>query len=266
MNKPTSIKIDAFGLILPAIVLTIWFVSSYLLGVPDYILPAPGKIAAVLLDFVTGNSNLSFYSGQFLIHSVASFGRVIEGFLLALLFGLPLGLVTGRFILAKRIFDPLVHLIRMVPGIGWLPIAMVWFGVGHATTVFLIALAAFFPIYINSALGVSQIPEKLIQAARVLGAKGWALFFHVILPASAPSILSGMRLALGISWAYVVLGELTGVSLGLGAVMMNARMLGDTSMIIICMISIAFWGRISDRVLVAIIRRLHPVKEVSRNE
>ena len=259
-------KLDILGLLLPAALLAAWCTASYLLRVPRYILPAPGQIALGLLDFITGSSRLTPYSGQFLMHAAASIGRVVEGFLLALCFGLLLGILTGSFLKIKRIFDPLVHLIRMVPGIGWLPIAMVWFGVGHATAVFLIALAAFFPIYLNTAIGVRQIPDKLIQASRVLGAKGWALFFHVIIPASAASILSGMRLGLGISWAYVVLGELTGVSKGLGAVMMNARMLGDTNMIIICMIVIALLGWISDRLLVAVISRLHPAKGVISHE
>ena len=260
------LKFDVLGLLLPAALLAAWCIASYLLRVPRYILPAPGQIALGLLDFITGSSRLTLYSGQFLMHAAASIGRVMEGFLLALCFGLLLGILTGSFLKIKRVFDPLVHLIRMVPGIGWLPIAMVWFGVGHATAVFLIALAAFFPIYLNTAIGVRQIPDKLIQASRVLGAKGWALFFHVIIPASAASILSGMRLGLGISWAYVVLGELTGVSKGLGAVMMNARMLGDTNMIIICMIVIALLGWISDRLLVAVISRLHPAKGVISHE
>ena len=259
-------KLDILGLLLPAAFLAVWCTASYLLRVPRYILPAPGQIALGLLDFITGSSRLTPYSGQFLMHAAASIGRVVEGFMLALCFGLLLGILTGSFLKIKRIFDPLVHLIRMVPGIGWLPIAMVWFGVGHATAVFLIALAAFFPIYLNTAIGVRQIPDKLIQASRVLGAKGWALFFHVIIPASAASILSGMRLGLGISWAYVVLGELTGVSKGLGAVMMNARMLGDTNMIIICMIVIALLGWISDRLLVAVISKLHPAKGVISRE
>ncbi|MCB8817570.1 ABC transporter permease [Desulfosporosinus shakirovi] len=266
MKKRLRFKLDILGLLLPAVLLAAWCTASYLLRVPGYILPGPGQIALGLADFMTGNSRLSPYSGQFLMHSAASIGRVMEGFLLALCFGLPLGILTGSFLKVKRVFDPLVHLIRMVPGIGWLPIAMVWFGVGHSTAVFLIALAAFFPVYLNTAIGVRQVPGKLIQASRVLGAKGWAVFFYVIIPAAASSILSGMRLGLGISWAYVVLGELTGVSLGLGAVMMNARMLGDTEMIIICMIVIALLGWISDRLLVALIRKLHPGKEVIRHE
>ena len=103
-------------------------------------------------------------------------------------------------------------------------------------------------------------------AARILGAEGPTLFVHVIIPASAAGILSGLRLGLGVSWAYVVLGELTGVSKGLGAVMMNARMLGDTSMIIVSMIVIALLGWLSDRLLLALIKRVHPSKEVLSHE
>lgn len=257
---------DIWGLLLPALLISTWCLSSYALGVPEYILPAPGQTALYLADFLTGSGRLTPYSGQLLIHSAASILRVAQGFLLAMAFGLPMGIITGSFFKIKRIFDPLVHMLRMIPGIGWLPIAMVWFGVGNRTAVFLIALAAFFPVYLNTAIGVRQVPDKLIQAARMLGAEGLMLFVHVIIPASSASILSGMRLGLGVSWAYVVLGELTGVSRGLGAVMMNARMLGDTAMIVICMIVIAFLGWLSDRLLIAGIKRLHSSKEVMSHE
>lgn len=266
MKKCFRSGFDILGLLLPAMLVSAWCLSSYILGVPEYIIPAPGQTALYLADFLTGSDRLTPYSGQLLIHSAASMGRVAQGFLLAMIFGLPMGIITGSFFKIERIFDPLVHMLRMIPGIGWLPIAMVWFGVGNRTAVFLIALAAFFPIYLNTAIGVRQVPDKLIQAARMLGAKGFMLFVHVIIPASSASILSGMRLGLGVSWAYVVLGELTGVSRGLGAVMMNARMLGDTAMIVICMIVIAFLGWISDRLLIAGIKRLHSSKEVMSHE
>lgn len=257
---------DIWSFILPASALAAWCAASYILNVPAYIIPTPGDVAASLVNFAAGYGLAGPYSGGLLVHSAASAGRVAHGFFLALCAGLPLGILTGSFSKARRIFDPFVHLLRMVPGIGWLPIAMVWFGVGRATAVFLISLAAFFPIYLSTSIAVRQVPEKLVQAARILGAEGPTLFVHVIIPASAAGIISGLRLGLGVSWAYVVLGELTGVSKGLGAVMMNARMLGDTSMIIVSMIVIALLGWLSDRLLLALIKRVHPSKEVLSHE
>jgi NitT/TauT family transport system permease protein len=189
-----------------------------------------------------------------------------QGFLVALAIGFPLGLLTGRFNAMKQVFDPLFNMVRTIPGISWLPLAMVWFGIGSKPTVFLIAVGAFFPIYLNTAIGVKQIPDGLIQAARMLGARGRDLFFRTIIPAAAASILTGMRLGLGFAWAYLVVGEMTGVSQGLGATMMGARLVGNTSMIIVCMLCIAFWGVVTDRLLVYVIRKLHPSKEIMSHE
>ena len=158
----------------------------------------------------------------------------------------------------RRLFDPFINMIRMIPGIGWFPIAMVWFGVGDKTTIFLISLAAFFPAYINTVRAVMDVPKILIDAGRVLGANRIAVFRMVILPASLPGIFAGLRLSMGVCWAYLVLGELTGVSEGLGAVMMDSRMLGSVDMIIICMLAISIWGRISDLILLAIYKKLRP--------
>lgn len=246
--------------IIPIIIIIIWYISCTFLGVPNYIIPSPYHLYLVMIDFIIGGYDLSAYSGEFVIHSVFSIGRVLIGFLIALCLGIPLGILTGWFQLFNKLIDPFVHIIRTVPGIGWLPIAMVWFGVGNKTTIFLIALAAFFPIYMNTVLGVKTIPCQIICTGKMLGAKGWVLLTSVIIPAAMTSLFSGMRLGLGVCWAYLVLGELTGVTKGLGAVMMDARMLGNIDMIMICMISIAFWGRITDKILVFIIDSYLPTK------
>jgi len=261
-----KLKIDPLGWLLPLVILAFWFGSPVLFQIPDYVLPTPIQVLVRLIDFIFGTDPQKPYAGEFLHHSLASLSRVLRGFLLALLVALPLGVLTGRFIFARRVLEPLIHLLRVIPGIGWLPVAMVWFGVGKRTTVFLIALAAFFPIYLNTAVGVRQVPDKTIQAALALGAKDWDLFLRVIIPAAATTILSGIRLGLGISWAYLVLGELTGVTQGLGAVMMDARMLGNTDLILVSMILIAFWGRLCDRLLVVLIKNLHPAKEIASHD
>lgn len=257
--------IDILNVVLPALIVTAWLIMSAMLDVPEYIMPSPKQIFVQMADFILGSYKLTPYSGGFWIHSLASIGRVVGGFAIATLLGLPLGILTGHFSNMHRLFDPLVHILRMVPGIGWLPIAMVWFGVGNSTTIFLISLAAFFPVYLNTAQGVRHVPEKVIQAGRMLGADGYVLFTTIIVPAAMPSILAGMRLGLGVCWAYLVLGELTGVSKGLGAVMMDSRMLGNVDIIIICMISIAFWGKITDKALLLLMRRFQLHREVVKN-
>lgn len=253
-------------MILPVFILIFWIFASSNGIIPAYIFPSPKNLFRVFVDFISGSSKLTPYSGTFVSNFSVSCMRVFIGFIIASIFGLILGFLTGRSLVIKRIIDPTTNLIRTIPGIGWLPIAMIWFGVGEKTTIFLIALAAFFPIYINTAHGASQVSPLLIRAAKMLGANKITLFKTVIFPSAFPFILVGLRLGLGIAWAYLVLGELTGVSKGLGAIMMDSRMLGQVEMILVAMISIAILGRISDYLLVKILKIIFPYQEKKINE
>lgn len=256
-----SQRIDPVGLLLPIIFMMIWYLATLVGGVPSYILPSPQKLVQVLVDFTVAMEHYTPYAGKLMENLTASVLRVLGGFGLAAVTGLTLGMLTGRNVWAKRFFDPLIHMLRAVPGIGWLPLAMIWFGVGEKTTLFLIALAAFFPIYVNTAHGAAGVSPMLLRAARMLGADKVSLFTTVILPAAFPSIVVGLRLGLGVAWAYLVLGELTGVAKGLGAVMMDSRMLGHVDMVLAAMICIAILGKMTDTVLMAICNRLYPLRD-----
>ena len=249
---------DFAGLILPAAVIVLWQVFVVTGAVPAYKLPSPLTLIKVLWDFITGMLGIAPYSGTCLSHLLQSLRRVITGFLTALAFGLPLGFLTGRVPFAKRLLDPFVHLIRSIPGIGWLPIAIVWFGVGEGNTLFLIALAAFFPIYVNTAHGAAEIPVLTIRAGKMMGAKGFTLFRTILFPAAFPQIAVGLRLSLGVSWAYLVLGEVTGVSEDLGAVMTDGRMLGHVDIVLATMIVIAVAGKLTDILLMYLCRKISP--------
>jgi NitT/TauT family transport system permease protein len=259
-------KLEIAGFILPVTLFTVWYVATMEGVVPAYLLPSPWDLVRTAIDFAIASEDLTPYSGKLFVHSIASIGRVVTGFGLAAAIGLPLGFLSGRIALAKSSLDPTVHLIRIVPGIGWLPLAMVWFGVGESTTLFLISLASFFPIYVNAAQGASSVSPMLVRAGRMLGASELRIFTTVIIPAAMPSTVAGLRLGLGLSWAYLVLGELTGVTHGLGAVMMDARMLGNVEMILVSMIFIGLFGRISDLLLLGSFRRLNLLKGVMMDE
>jgi sulfonate transport system permease protein len=176
------------------------------------------------------------------------------GFFLAVSLGIPLGVLSGRMTICRRLISTTINGLRAVPGICWLPLALVWFGIGMRTTVFLVALAAFFPIYINTAAGTRQVSPLLYQAGAMLGVGRFRGIFAILLPAAMPQIISGLRLGLGLAWAYLVLGELTGVPSGLGAVIMDARMLGRIDIIIVGIIIIAVMGRFSDLLLNTLLR------------
>ena len=232
--------------ILPAAFGALWFLASALNWVPPYLLPGPLQVLETGQLYVFGHAGDGPYAGRFAGDLLASLSRVGLGFVLAAALGLPLGIWSGRRTWVRQMLSTSVNGLRAVPGITWLPLAMVWFGIGLKTTVFLVSLAAFFPIYLNAATGASQVNPLLLRAGAMMGVDRFRGTFAILLPAAMPAIVTGLRLGLGISWAYLVLGELSGVPDGLGAVIMDARMLGRIDMIVVGIILIAVLGRISD--------------------
>ncbi|MDD2463489.1 MAG: ABC transporter permease [Desulfobulbus sp.] len=242
------------GLILPMGLLLVWFVVSRCAFVPEYLLPSPGQVLLTGQGYIFGFPGAGPYSGRFFGDLTASLGRVLSGFSLAALFAIPLGICSGRLCLVHNLLGTLVNGLRAVPGICWLPLAMIWFGIGLKTTVFLVALAAFFPIYQNALTGARLVAPIYLQAGAMLGVSRLKSVFTILLPLSMPNILAGLRLGMGISWAYLVLGELTGVPGGLGAVIMDARMLGQTDLIVVGILLIALVGKLCDSLLVLLMR------------
>lgn len=240
--------------LLPAAAGTAWFLASETGWAPSYLLPHPMEVARCAWQYIFGQPGEAPYAGRFAGDAVASLIRVGLGFLIALLLGVPLGILSGRVSWVRRLLGTSVNGIRAVPGISWLPLALVWFGIGMKTTVFLVALAAFFPIYLNAAAGARDVPLILLRAGAMMGTGRLRGTFAILIPGAMPHIITGLRLGLGISWAYLVLGELTGVPDGLGAVIMDARMLGRIDIIIVGIVLIALMGQLSDRALTTLMK------------
>jgi NitT/TauT family transport system permease protein len=139
---------------------------------------------------------------------------------------------------------------RPIPVTAWLPLAMIMFGLGPKSAFFLVCLGAFYPILLNTIFGVRSVDPRLFESASMLGCEGTAQFFRVVLPASLPAIFTGLRLGLGFAWVVIVVGEMTGVQTGLGAIIMEARQLSRTEIVICGMITIGIAGFISDRAIV----------------
>jgi len=240
--------------ILPALLVLIWFAICETGLVPGYLMPHPRDVLMAMSSYLFAEPGSGPYAGRFLSDLYASSLRVLIGFSLAVALGLPLGVLSGRLAGVHRALGMTVNAVRAVPGICWLPLALVWFGIGIKATVFLVATAAFFPIYLNAESGSRQVSPVLLQAGAMLGVGRLRGTFVVLLPAAMPNIVTGLRLGLGISWAYLVLGELTGVSNGLGAIIMDARMLGRIDIVVVGIILIALIGRMSDSGLHALMR------------
>jgi len=220
------------------------------------LIPSPADVAEYMVDFAVGGIWDDAFSATLHIHLFASMTRVYGGFALAALVAVPLGLLIGRNDKVRALLDPFLQLMRPIPVTAWLPLSMILFGLGPRSAFFLVFLGAFYPILLNTVFGVRSVEKRLFEAASMLGCSGTAQFFRVVLPASLPSIFTGLRLGLGLAWFVIVVGEMTGVPQGLGAVIMDGRTLSRTELVICGMIVIGIAGFISDRVIVAIMNRL----------
>ena len=164
-----------------------------------------------------------FVSGVIYSHIFASIERIVLGLALAVAIGVPIGVIIGHYRTAERASSLAFQFIRMISPLSWMPIAIIAFGVGNNPVIFLIAIAAIWPMIINTAHGVSSLDQRWIRAARTLGANEWKLVRMVILPAVVPDMLTGLRLAVGLAWVILVPAEMLGVSDGLGYYILDTR-------------------------------------------
>ena len=244
----------ALSLVVPLLLLLGWHLAVK--AGMTRLIPSPADVAEYMVDFAVGGIWDDAFSATLHIHLLASAGRVYGGFLLAAAVAVPLGLLIGRIPLIRQLLDPFLQLMRPIPVTAWLPLSMILFGLGPRSAFFLVFLGAFYPILLNTVFGVKNVEPRLFEAAAMLGCRGNAQFFRVVLPAALPSIFTGLRLGLGLAWFVIVVGEMTGVPQGLGAVIMDGRTLSRTELVICGMIAIGVAGFISDRLVVMVMNRL----------
>jgi len=206
--------------ILPILVgivfLICWHIAVKMSG--SDIFPTPWQVALGLAELAQ--------QGVLIKYIVASLFRVTWGFLLAILVGVPLGLLLGWYGIAAAAFNPMIQIFRPISPIAWIPVAILWFGVTDVAPVFLIFLASVFPITVSSMAAVQNMQPVYVRAARNFGLKNAELFKQVIFPACLPQILTGLRIALGIAWLVVVAAEMIAVNSGLGYLIIDARNAG----------------------------------------
>ena len=243
-------KAFVYALIVPAALLAFWHIATT--NRWTRLIPTPAETAEYMVDFAVGGIYDDAFSATLLTHLTASMSRVYGGFALAALAALPLGILIGRVPFARMTLDPFFQLMRPIPVTAWLPLSMILFGLGSRSAFALVFLGAFYPILLNTIFGVKNVDPKLFEAASMLGCRGKAQFYRVVLPAALPSIFTGLRLGLGLAWFVIVVGEMTGVPKGLGAIIMDGRTLSRTELVICGMIVIGVAGYISDRIILAI--------------
>jgi NitT/TauT family transport system permease protein len=240
----------ALAMLVPLCLLLVWDWMVRWTG--TRLVPLPSGVAVMMWDFAFGGIYDDAYSASLPIHFWKSVQRVYGGFAAAAAVGIPLGLLIGRLPLLRAMLDPTLSLLRPIPVTAWLPLSMIFFGLGPRSAIFLVFLGAFYPILLNTIFGVKSVDPRLFEAAEMLGCTGHQLFRSVVLPAALPSIFNGLRLGLSFAWILIVVGEMTGVPEGLGAVIMDGRTLSRTDLVITGMIIIGITGFLSDRLLLAL--------------
>lgn len=218
--------------------LLVWYLVATIF-VRSVLFPSP---LAVLEEIVKLLQN-----GVLLENIGASLKRILSGFFLGAIIAVPIGLTIGSFKLARKLIEPWTEFLRFVPATAMITTAVIWFGIGEGSKVFLITYATVFIIILNTASGVSSIAPNKIRAARALGANDWQIFRLVTLPATVPFILTGMRLAMANSFVTIVAAEMVAASEGLGVMIWNGRMFMLVNEIFAALITLGVLGFSADR-------------------
>ena len=251
---PERVRGPLLAIAFPAALVVLWHYLVVMTG--TRLVPTPYQVGVMMWDFIFGGIHEDAFSGTIFTHLLASMQRVYGGFALAIVIGVPLGLLIGKVPLIRQMLDPTLSLLRPIPVTAWLPLSMIFFGLGPRSAVFLVFLGAFYPILLNTIFGVRSVDIRLFEAASMLGCDGSRMFRQIVLPAAMPSIFNGLRLAHGFAWILIVVGEMTGVPTGLGSVIMDGRTLSRTDLVITGMIVIGVAGFLTDRIIVAANNRI----------
>jgi NitT/TauT family transport system permease protein len=233
--------------VVPVLLLVLWEAVARSGWLPRALLPAPSLVAWSLLDWVFGiDESAQAYSGHWYLDAAASAFRVFSGFAIAAVSATVLGIAIGWSRLVERTIEPTIQLLRPVPPVSWIPLAIVWFGVANKPAIFLVFLATFFPILINTIHGTRTIDRNLIRAAAMVGTEGLGIIRFVVLPAALPSIMAGLRISIGIAWMVTVTAEMLAVKSGLGYVLWDSYYFLRYDLVMAAMASIGLLGFLSD--------------------
>jgi len=239
------------GLVLPILLIIGWEVAAIIVNNP-FFLP---KLETVIPVLISPFSDI-LGTGSLVQNALVSIERVVLGFALAAAVAIPLGIGMGRFAVLNDFFDTTIELLRPVPPLAWVPLALAWFKIGIVSIVFIIFIGAVFPILLNTVDGVRGVKNTWIEVSTTLGAKERQILTKVVLPGAAPTIWTGLRVGFGISWMCVVAAEiLPGPTSGLGYLIMYAYNLGQINVIIAGIIVIGLIGLVIDQGFRAVEKR-----------
>ncbi len=229
------------GLVVPALVLAVWETVSRSGLAPRNILPAPSAVFGTIWTLAA--------SGELWGDIGITLFRVAMGFLVGTAAATVLGSLTGYSQTWRRLIDPMLQAIGTIPSMAWVPLFVLWLGIFEASKITLIAVGAFFPVYLNLMAGIQQVDRKLVEVAKIHGLGGLSLVRRVLLPATLPFYITGLRAGMALAWMFVVAGEFMGASEGLGFLLIDGQETGRPANIIAAILMFAIFGKLSDLAL-----------------
>ncbi|CEJ66285.1 MULTISPECIES: taurine ABC transporter permease TauC [Citrobacter] len=238
-----------------AVILAVWWTVAALQLISPLFLPAPGQ---VLQKLITIAGPQGFMDATLWQHLAASLARIVIALLAAVLLGVPVGIAMGLSPTIRGILDPIIELYRPVPPLAYLPLMVIWFGIGETSKILLIYLAIFAPVAMSALAGVRSAQQVRVRAAQSLGASRAQVLWFVILPGALPEILTGLRIGLGVGWSTLVAAELIAATRGLGFMVQSAGEFLATDVVLAGIAVIAVIAFILELGLRALQRRLTP--------
>lgn len=235
---PPRLRLALPGLIVPGTLLLAWQLAASLGWLSGRILPAP-------LDVLRAGAALTA-SGELLEHLAVSTRRALIGLLIGGGLGLALGLLCGLSRWAERLLDGSLQMLRNIPHLALIPLVILWFGIDEGAKLFLVALGTLFPLYLNTYHGIRNVDPGLIEMGRSYGLRGWPLLRDIVLPGALPSILVGLRFALGFMWLTLIVAETISAHAGIGYMAMNAREFMQTDIVVLSILLYAVLGKLAD--------------------
>ncbi|WP_292635636.1 ABC transporter permease subunit [Mesorhizobium sp.] len=223
---------------MPAAIIAGWEAAARAGLIPANVLPAPSAVAEAFWRLTL--------SGELIRNIGVSTLRALSGFAIGGSIGFALGLANGLSALSRGLTDTTLQMIRNIPHLALIPLVILWFGIDEEAKLFLVALGVFFPIYVNTLLGIQSVDPQLVEMGRVYGLDRRALFFRVILPGALPSIFVGLRYALGIMWLTLIVAETISASSGLGYMAMQAREFLLIDVVVLSILIYALLGKLAD--------------------
>ncbi len=231
----------ALGAVVPLCLLVLWEASGRFGWVRPNLLPPPSAVAGTLFDLAR--------RGELWGHVEITLIRVVLGFVIGTAAATLLGALTGYSRLWRQLLDPSLQALRAIPSIAWVPLFILWLGIFEAAKVTLIAVGVFFPVYLNLMAGIADVDRRLVEVGRVYRFSSLALVRRILIPATLPAYLTGLRGGLGLGWMFVVAAEMMGASEGLGFLMIDGEQTGRPAVIIASLLLFAALGKVTDLAL-----------------